>query len=76
MFTKTEVMCMNSNPLLKNCIDIVENTLCSEGFYRIYKKKNEIRFLAIPNDMPINNDLLAQIENSTVQKIHNNKIGL
>lgn len=75
MYTKKEIEYLNSTPIWKNTIEfVIESETDYRDAYVIYQKRGAKTYLAIPIDLYFNNDLLKDVENKTLQELHNNRI--
>ena len=75
MYTRKEIEYLNNTNIWKNTIEfVIQNDTEYRDSYVIYQKKGENKYLAIPIDLYMNNDLLKDVENKTLQELHNNRI--
>lgn len=75
MYTRKEIEYLNNTNIWKNTIEfVIQNDTEYRDSYVIYQKKGEKTYLAIPIDLYMNNDLLKDVENKTLQELHNNRI--
>tara|TARA_E500000178_G_scaffold335607_1_gene372671 strand:+ start:1191 stop:1427 length:237 start_codon:yes stop_codon:yes gene_type:complete len=74
MFTKKEIEYMNSTNIWNDTIEVVENDIDNYDSFTIYKKKDEDKYLAIPINLFITNELAEKFDNKLMQNLHNNRI--